>query len=126
MCFPIKFAKFLRTSFLKNTSGRLILDMKFFQAIFYSHSRNIWNFSRKIYFLNNQALFAIYALKPRHVDRSIYRMKQRVHLQSFHASVNIKKIRNFLMLFCLLFAKVVSPKTKKFVKTVSFRRFSKN
>ena len=34
MCFPIKFAKFLRTSFLKNISGRLILDMKFFKQFF--------------------------------------------------------------------------------------------
>ena len=25
-CFPVNFAKFLRTSFLKNTSGRLLLD----------------------------------------------------------------------------------------------------
>ena len=47
MCFPIKFARFLRTSFFKNISGRLILDMKFFQAIFYTHTRNIWDFSKK-------------------------------------------------------------------------------
>ena len=58
MCSPIIFAKLLRTSFLKNISGRLILDMKFFQEIFYISSRNIWNFSRKIYFCNNQPLFA--------------------------------------------------------------------
>ena len=47
MCFPKKFAKFLRTSFLKSISGRLIMDTKFFQAIFYTHTRNLWNFSRK-------------------------------------------------------------------------------
>ena len=32
MCFPVNFAKFLRTPFLQNTSGRLILhflDLKF-------------------------------------------------------------------------------------------------
>ena len=61
MCFPIKFMKFLRLSFLKNISGRLILGMMFFQAIFYTYSRNNWNFSRKIYFCNNQPLFAVSA-----------------------------------------------------------------
>ena len=33
-CLPIKFSKFSRTSFSKSTSVRLILDMKFFRAIF--------------------------------------------------------------------------------------------
>ena len=28
MCFPMKFAKFLKLSLLKNTSGRLLLDMQ--------------------------------------------------------------------------------------------------
>ena len=28
MCFPVNFAKFLRTSFLQNTSGRLLLNAK--------------------------------------------------------------------------------------------------
>ena len=41
----------------------------------------------------------------------------------FMQSVNSKRIRNFLMLFCLLFAKVVSPKAKKFVKTRKFSLF---
>ena len=47
MCFPTKSAKFSRTSLLKNTSGRLIMDTKLFQAIFHLHSRKLWNFSRK-------------------------------------------------------------------------------
>ena len=27
LCFPVDFAKFIRTSFLQNTSGRLLLDV---------------------------------------------------------------------------------------------------
>ena len=27
LCFPVDFAKFLRTAFLQNTSGRLLLDV---------------------------------------------------------------------------------------------------
>ena len=40
--------------------------------------------------------------------------------------VFIKKIWNFLILFCLLLAKVISPKANKFVKTASLRCLSKN
>ena len=33
-CFPVNFTKFLRTPFLQNTSGRLLLDFVFFDEYF--------------------------------------------------------------------------------------------
>ena len=45
------------------------------------------------------------------------------YMDSFHASVNIKKITNFLMLFCLLFAKVISPKAKEICENCKFSLF---
>ena len=42
------------------------------------------------------------------------------YMDSFHASANIKKITNFLMLFCLLFAKVISPKAKEICEKCKF------
>ena len=32
-CFPVKFAKFLRTLFLQNTSGQLLLDLYFIGSL---------------------------------------------------------------------------------------------
>ena len=34
-CFPVNFAKFLRTPFLQNTSGRLLLDIVLFVGFIY-------------------------------------------------------------------------------------------
>ena len=46
----------------------------------------------KDFFCNNKPLFAVgawlsYIMKPRQVDKSSYRTKQRLHWQSFHESV---------------------------------------
>ena len=35
-CFPVNFAKFLRTPILQNTSGRLLLDINLCQNIFFN------------------------------------------------------------------------------------------
>ena len=48
-------------------------------------------------------------MKPRLVDESSYRTKQRLNWQRFDVSVNLKKISS-------LFAKVISPKAKEFAK----------
>ena len=52
-CFPVKFAKFLRATFSKNTSGRLLLDKQHFLAETASkvpnrqqHKEVIFHFSR--------------------------------------------------------------------------------
>ena len=60
---PMSFGKFLRSSSLKNTSRQLFLylSFKFIQAVFYTHSRNILSFSKKIYFSNNMAFVAVHA-----------------------------------------------------------------
>ena len=39
-CFPVNFAKFLRTPFLQNTSGRLLLFHLFLMSITYGGLRN--------------------------------------------------------------------------------------
>ena len=57
--FSSKISNIFKSTFLKNIPGWLILNMKFFQAIFYTYSRNIWSFSRKIYFCNNQPLLLL-------------------------------------------------------------------
>ena len=49
--------KRLRQSVFTKTSGRL-----FFQAVLYTHSRNNWNFPRKVYFSNNRTLFAVHVV----------------------------------------------------------------
>ena len=49
--------------FFMNTSGRLLYKLSFFKSfltVLYTHSRNNCNFSRKVYFLNNWALFAVH------------------------------------------------------------------
>ena len=46
-CFPVNFKKFLRTPFLQNTSGRLLLDFQLTQhqiILFYGH----WNCIRAV------------------------------------------------------------------------------
>ena len=59
---PGRLKKRVWTVFFKNTSGRLLWKLsvfsRFFLAVLYTHSRNNWNFSRKVYFSNNWALFA--------------------------------------------------------------------
>ena len=58
--------KRLQHRFFKNTSGRLfwkflfffIFYFLFFLTVLYMHSRNNWNFSRKVYFSNNWVIFA--------------------------------------------------------------------
>ena len=73
-----------------------------FLTVLYTHSRNIWNFLRKVYFSNNWALFAVnveflyHGAKAYYTDKSINRREQRLYWQSIHASVNSTKIRNFL------------------------------
>ena len=67
-CFPVNFAKFLRTPFLQNTSGRLLLGGYFswnllkisnlgrFQS-FNSHWFFLLNFQIPIFFSNSQNMF---------------------------------------------------------------------
>ena len=50
-CFPINFAKFLKTPFLQNTSGRLLLSFKIFNTIkwpiVHKDSSSLFNLSNK-------------------------------------------------------------------------------
>ena len=49
--------------FFKNTFRRLLWKLRFFSrflTVLFTHSRKNWNFSWKIYFSNNWALFAVY------------------------------------------------------------------
>ena len=48
-------------------------------------------------------MFGFYTMKPRHVDESSNRTKQRLYWKSIHASVNITKIGNFLLSFSTVF-----------------------
>ena len=45
-CFPVNFAKFLRTPFLQNTSGRLLLIMK--HSVQFYCSRNLVTWSQLV------------------------------------------------------------------------------
>ena len=58
------------TVIFKNTSGRLLWKLILFYIFFfvltvlYTHFRNNWNFSRRIYFSNN---WAFYTMEPRYI-----------------------------------------------------------
>ena len=56
--------KRLQQCFFNNTSGGLLPELSFFTSfltVLYTHSRNKFNFSIKIYFSNNWALFAVHS-----------------------------------------------------------------
>lgn len=70
-------------------------------------------------------MYGFQTVKPRHVNESSCRTKQRLHWQKFYSSVYIKKIKNFFMFFCFFLAKVISPNAKENVKTLSISCFCK-
>ena len=48
------------------------------------HSKNNWDFLRKVYFSNNWALFTVhmssfYNMEPRHIGKSSNRIKQQLY-----------------------------------------------
>ena len=57
--FSCKICEIFKNMFFKEHLWMTDSGYKIFQAFFYTYFRNIWNFWRKIYFCNNQPLFAV-------------------------------------------------------------------
>ena len=100
--------------FFKNTSGRLLwkwsVFFKFFWQFFTSILKIFETFRERFIFqitgLFFLFMFGFYTMKPRHVDESSNRTKQRLYWKSIHASVSITKIGNFLLSFSKVFVLV--------------------
>ena len=58
-CFPVKFAKFLRTQFLQNTFGRLLLTLDYIDTLFYKQ-----NFQKQFLAKDHISLWTIRLPKP--------------------------------------------------------------
>ena len=65
---------FLRA--LPEDSSFLSLSLSLSQAVLYTHSKNNWNFSRKVNFLNNRALFTVDVWFLNHVAKACWWVQQ--------------------------------------------------
>ena len=85
-CFPVNFAKFLRTSFFQNTSGRLLLEVVYFLKIqcFTAEPTQI-SWSAKL-------LLVKIKTAPSSCYYACYHLPKKVHKESYILDIEIKKL----------------------------------
>ena len=85
-CFPVNFAKFLRTPFLNNTPGRLLLTILIHQLIVYLEKMNKRHKIQLVLMINIPSIFVVIFIDSSFLLVIFLRILRNVSVQLYHGT----------------------------------------